>query len=72
MYRYHLEDPILFSKSIKVTIEHGHGNIHADDYSSVGYWYQTEPHLAFPALLPMEKRLPIPDAESLGMFNRSR
>ena len=72
MYRYHLEDPILFSKSIKVTIEHGHGNIHADDYSSVAYWYQTEPHLAFPALLPMEKRLPIPDAESLGMFNRSR
>jgi hypothetical protein len=72
MYRYHLQDPILFTKSIKVTIEHGHGNIHADDYSSAGYWYQTEPHMTFPALLPVEKRLPIPDAESSKMFEAAR
>ncbi len=68
MYRYHIEDPVMFRKSIKVTIEHGHGNVHANDYSSVGYWYQTEPHAAFPELPPAEKRLPIPDRESLRKF----
>ena len=65
MYRYHIEDPLLFETSIKVTIEHGHANVHADDYSSVAYWYQTEPHTAFPALAPVERRLPIPERESL-------
>lgn len=65
MYRYHVEDPVMFEKSIKVTIEAGHGNCHANDYSSAGYWYQTEPHAAFPALPPVAQRLPIPERESL-------
>lgn len=68
MYRYHVEDPVMFSKSVKVTIEHGHGNVHANDYSSVGYWYQTEPHAPFPALLPADQRLPVPDRDSLRQF----
>lgn len=58
VYRYHIEDPIFFEKSIKVTIEHGHSNKLTNDYSSTAYWYQTEPHLPFPALLPVEQRLP--------------
>lgn len=57
-YRFHIEDPVLFSKSIKVTIEHGHANKRSDDYSSTAYWYQTEPHKKFPPLLAVEKRLP--------------
>ncbi len=36
-----MEDPIVFHKSIKVFIEHGHANGLANDYSSVAYWYQT-------------------------------
>lgn len=68
MYRYHIEDPVMFEKSIKVTIEHGHGNVHANDYSSVGYWYQAEPHGKFPELPPVERRLPIPDRDSLRSF----
>ena len=47
-----------------MTIEHGHGNVQANDYSSVGYWYQTEPHGSFPELLPVEQRLPLSEAES--------
>jgi len=39
-YRFHLSDCIPFSKKIKVTIEHGAGNAHFIDYSSVAYWYQ--------------------------------
>jgi len=58
LYRFHIEDPICFEKSIRVTIEHGHANRRSDDYSSVAYWYQTEPHKTFPKMLPPEKRLP--------------
>lgn len=68
MYRYHVEDPITFSRSIKFSIEHGHGNVHANDYSSVAYWYQTLPHKPFEALPPVDDRLPIPDRESLRRY----
>lgn len=47
LYRFHIEDPITFEKSILVTIEHGHDNKRSDDYSSVAYWYQTLPHRPF-------------------------
>lgn len=58
LYRFHIKDPVHFSKSIKVTIEHGHNNLLSNDYSSTAYWYQLEPHKPFPALLPVEDRLP--------------
>jgi hypothetical protein len=41
LYRFHIEDPITFFSSIRVTIEHGHANKRNDDWSSVAYWYQT-------------------------------
>jgi hypothetical protein len=65
MYRYHIEDPIRFRESIRVTIEHGHANKLSNDYSSTAYWYQLEPHRAFPALLPVEARLPRPNEPEL-------
>jgi hypothetical protein len=49
-YRWHIEDAMPFQKSIKVTIEHGHNNEYEGDYSSVAFWYQTEPHAPFPVL----------------------
>jgi hypothetical protein len=60
-YRYHIEDPIYFEKSIRVTIEHGEDNCLSNDYSSTAYWYQAEPHKPFPALLPVNLRLPRKD-----------
>jgi hypothetical protein len=57
-YRYHIVDPVYFSKEIKVTIEHGHADRRSDDYSSTAYWYQAEPHKKFKLLLQVEKRLP--------------
>lgn len=60
-YRYHIEDPIMFEKSIKVTIEHGHDNHRSDDYSSTAYWYQTKREKALPAIPPVEDRIPLPD-----------
>jgi hypothetical protein len=58
LYRYHIEDPIHFQRSIRVTIEHGHANHRCDDYASTAYWYQQEPHLPFGRLLSVEQRLP--------------
>jgi len=58
MYRFHVLDPVCFKKSIRVTLEHGHANDLANDYSSTAFWYQREPHAAFPPLLPMKERLP--------------
>jgi hypothetical protein len=72
MYRFHIEDPVMFEKSIRVTIEAGHANVHANDYSSVGYWYQSEPHKAFPALPAAAERLPIANQDALRMFWRTR
>ncbi len=64
MYRYHIEDPVMFSRSLKLSIEAGHANIHANDYSSVAYWYQALPNKPFPPLPPVEQRLPISDSDS--------
>jgi hypothetical protein len=58
VYRFHLDSPIPFSKSFKATIEHGHANYRSDNYYSVAYWYQAEPHAPYPTLPPVEDRLP--------------
>lgn len=58
IYRFHVNDPIYFNKSIRVTIEHGHANKLSNDYSSTAYWYQSEPHKKFPMLPPVFGRLP--------------
>jgi Protein of unknown function (DUF2961) len=58
LYRWHIEDPVRFQKSIRVTIEHGHANDQSNDYSSVAYWYQTMPQAPLPALPPAADRLP--------------
>ena len=58
VYRFHLDSPIPFTKSMKATIEHGHANHRSDNFYSVAYWYQTEPHAAFPPLPPVEARIP--------------
>jgi len=58
MYRFHIEDPIYFQKSLRATIEHGHANDREDDYTSVAFWYQTEPHQRLFPLPPLNERLP--------------
>ncbi len=57
MYRFHIKDPIFFNEDIKVTIEKGHANLLGNDYSSVAYWYQTEPHHPF-GVIDKESRKP--------------
>jgi hypothetical protein len=56
MYRWHITDPIRFEKDIKVTIQdlgwHSDGRYLPlqDDIATTVFWYQTEPHQAFPVL----------------------
>jgi hypothetical protein len=57
-YRWHLEAPVRFRKSVKVTIEDGHANLRSDNLYSVAYWYQVEPHLPLDPLPPVAARIP--------------
>jgi hypothetical protein len=58
MYRWYIHDPVRFSQSIRMSLEHGHANNFESDYASVAYWYQTEPHGRFPELPGRAERLP--------------
>src|SRR6266849_897806 len=58
VYRFHLDSPIPFTKSLRATIEHGHANHRSDNFYSVAYWYQTEPHATFPFLPSVDQRIP--------------
>ena len=57
-YVFHLENPVRYTKEIKVTIEHGHGNHLANEMSSVAYWYADGPRAAV-AVPPVAKRMPV-------------
>ncbi|MGH2585543.1 MAG: glycoside hydrolase family 172 protein [Dehalococcoidia bacterium] len=72
MYRFYIHDPIRFQRSIRVTIEHGHNNDYANDYTSVAYWYQREPHRPFPELPPVQSRLPRMPEEYAVLAARER
>ena len=56
MYRWHIVDPVRFEKDLRITIQDlgwrigGRYLQQQSDISSVVYWYQTEPHAAFPKL----------------------
>ena len=62
MYRWHVNDAIAFLHDLKVTVQSlgwlpdGQYRPSVDDIASVAYWYQAEPHAAFPALPPKEAR----------------
>jgi len=65
VYRFHLDSPIPFTKSLKATIEHGHANHRSDNFFSVAYLVPRKnltrhfPHclqlkIAFLAFMPSE------------------
>jgi hypothetical protein len=62
LYRWHIADPVRFDTDLRVTIQAlgwragGRYLPLQDDISSVAFWYQTEPHAAFP---------PLPDKDHL-------
>ena len=64
LYRWHIMDPIRFHQDLKVTMQAlgwWPGTKYqplTDEIASVGYWYQQEPHAAFPTLPSRNERLP--------------
>jgi len=64
LYRWHITDPIRFKKDLKVTIQAlgwrsgGRYLPLKDDIASVAFWYQAEPHTAFPEL-PVKDELEV-------------
>ena len=72
VYRWHTTGPISFDKSIRMEMEHWgwwwkrnedgtysneiDDGTRADDWSTVAFWYQVEPHAPFPAFPTMEER----------------
>lgn len=62
-YRWHIADPVFFEEDLRITLQQI-GLCHRglferqDDVASVAYWYQNEPHVPFPVLLPKEERWP--------------
>lgn len=81
-YRWHIQDPVVFTKSLRVEIEHRGARVdeegrllsgfaeRPDDFASVAFWYQTEPHKRFAAVPPGKDRIPyapehVVEAESL-------
>ena len=61
MYRFHLMDPIRFERDLRVTIQDlgwradGRYLPQQSNIATVAYWYQAEPHAAFPALPPKDE-----------------
>ncbi|MFD2333625.1 glycoside hydrolase family 172 protein [Cohnella sp. GCM10020058] len=65
LYRWHIRDPILFGADFKATVQPLGWQVDAedkqkylhlqDDVASTAFWYQSEPHAAFP---------PLPDRDS--------
>lgn len=58
LYRWHADNPIVFDRSTKYTIEHGHADDRGDCFYSVAYWYQSEPQTDFPELPSAAARIP--------------
>jgi hypothetical protein len=56
LYRWHIVDPVRFNSDLRVTIQglgwrnNGRYLPLMDDIASVAFWYQREPHAAFPKL----------------------
>jgi hypothetical protein len=71
-YRHHILDPVPFKKSIRVTMEHGHGNQEVADYSSTVYWYQMEPHKPFPRFPIAGQRIPLRIVKPVRMYEAEK
>jgi hypothetical protein len=82
-YRWHINDPIVFSSGVKVTLEHfgwiapdenpnsksTSWNEREDDYASVAFWYQTGPP-TFQARAPHARERKLPSLERVIAYAR--
>ena len=72
VYRFHVHDPVEFTTSISVALEHGVDNERKDRMSTVAYWYQDEPAVPFTKLPAARKRRwDPPSDDELALWKRA-
>ncbi len=72
VYRFLVQDPVPFDKSIEVQIDHGVGNERADRLAAVAYWYQDSPAVPSGELAPArDRRWEAPTADELSAWERA-
>ena len=69
-YVFHLENPVRFRKSIRATIEHGHGNHLCNEVSSVAYWYAQKPARARKVPSVEKRKHVLRDNQGGWLYNR--
>jgi len=57
-YRFHIQDPVYFERSLRFSIEHGHANDRQGDWTSTAYWYQLGRRRPLPEIGSFQERLP--------------
>jgi hypothetical protein len=57
-YRFHVEDPVYFERSLRFSLEHGHANDKQGDWTSTAYWYQVGRTQPLPEVGAFEDRIP--------------
>lgn len=81
-YRWHINDPIVFQKSLRFAMEHTGGGFAAttegpqvrkDYYSSVAFWYQTGKAKRYTTMPPAKERmLPAITIEAETLFDNAK
>jgi hypothetical protein len=57
-YRWFLEGPPSFRRTLESSLRIRHDSISHLTIYGVGYWYQKEPHKKFPSFPPAQDRIP--------------
>ncbi len=71
-YRFQVNDPVPFTSSMEVTVDHGPDNQRMDRMSAVTYWYQTGTASAFGKFAAArDRRWPSPSDEELALWKRA-
>ncbi len=71
-YRFQVHDPVPFTSSIEITVDHGPTNQRTDRVSAVVYWYQTGSASPFSKFATArDRRWPAPSDEELALWKRA-
>lgn len=72
VYRFLIQDPVPFDKSIEVQIDHGKKNERADRIATVAYWYQDTPAVPSDELAAArDRQWEAPTADELAAWERA-
>lgn len=72
VYRFHIDDPVTFDKSLVVEIDHGVQNERPDRMATVAFWYQDQPAGPMAALVAArERRWPAPTDAELALWTKA-